>query len=279
MLSGYARNEWMTILAIGLVLTVTLAVVQWWVVAVVCVLATLALLSFFRDPHRRPPTQRGVVVAPADGRVSSIHELEHFEPLDGPATCIRIFLSVLDVHVNRSPLHGEVVSVHHKPGQYRNALNPESAEVNAATTTVLVHPIRRYPIAAVRQVSGMLARTIVCNARAGKVLQRGEKYGIIKLGSTTELYLPRDLVQRVEVQPGQKVKAGLTVVAALASLELKPGENGASPTPAEAPPPAKPENPATPADSDSAGNTATRRDSDGSLFEAAAEDASVPAKG
>ncbi len=228
MLSGYARKEWLTILAIGVVLSAAVGLL-WWPLSLLTAAATVALLSFFRDPYRRPPTQRGVVVAPADGRISSIHELEHHEALGGPATCIRIFLSVLDVHVNRSPLHAEVASVDHKPGQYLNALNPESAEVNASTTMVLVHPIRRYPVAVVRQVSGMLARTIVCAARPGQVLQRGQKYGIIKLGSTTELYLPTELIERVEVQPGQKVKAGLTVVAAITGKSTNTAEGVASP--------------------------------------------------
>ena len=213
MLSGYGKNEWLTIILIGLLLVIAAATLQWWWLVVLLVIAIVALLSFFRDPERRVPTQRGAVVAPADGLVSSIHELDHFEPFGGPAVCVRIFLSVLDVHVNRSPCHGSVESITYKAGDHRNALNPESAEDNESNLIVLVHPIRRYPVAAVRQVAGMIARTIVCAVREEQVLQRGQRLGMIKLGSTTELYLPKELKPRLNVQQGQKVKGGLTVLA------------------------------------------------------------------
>lgn len=215
MLSRHARNEWLTILVIGALLAVVAAVVGWWWAVPIVVGVALALAAFFRDPDRRVPTQRGVVVAPADGRVSSIHEIDYFEPLGGPAMCIRIFLSVFDVHINRSPCHGEVLSITHKPGAHRNALNPESAEDNESNLIVLVHPIRRQPIAAVRQVSGLLARTIVCHVERGQVVQRGQRIGLIKLGSTTELYLPASSQPQVMIQQGQKVYAGTTALAHL----------------------------------------------------------------
>ncbi len=222
MLSRDARPEWLTLLAIGTLLAFAAGLLGWWwVLALVCI-ATVALLAFFRDPNRRCPTQRGVMVAPADGRVSSIHELEHFEPFDDAATCVRIFLSVFDVHVNRSPCHGEVTRIEHRPGRYLNALNPDSAEQNEANLIVLVHPIRRYPLAAVRQVAGLLARTIHCSAREGQTVQRGQRIGIIKLGSTTELYVPRRMKPQVLVRRGEKVKAGLTVLVRVTAPEDTP---------------------------------------------------------
>ncbi len=213
MLSGYAKREWTTILAIGAMFTVTLFVVHLPILAAVAIVATLALLSFFRDPHRRPPTMRGVMVAPADGRISSIHRVDHYEPFDGPAVCIRIFLSVLNVHVNRSPCHGIVDSITHKPGDHLNALNPDSAEANESVFMLLRHPTRDDPVAAVRQVAGLLARTIVNAAGPDLVLQRGQRFGIIKLGSTTELYIPVSTQPQVTVEQGQNVKGGLTIVA------------------------------------------------------------------
>ena len=221
MLSGYGKREWLTILAIGLMCTGTFLVVGWyWAVLPVVIIAG-GLLSFFRDPPRRVPTQRSIVVSPADGRVSSIHEVEHFDPFDGPATCIRIFLSVLNVHVNRSPCHGVVESIEHRPGLHRNALNPESAQDNESTQLLLVHPVRRHPVAAVRQVAGLIARTIVCAAEQGKVLQRGQRYGMIKFGSTTELYLPKDHTPQVLVEQGQRVFGGLTVLAHVTSPQAQ----------------------------------------------------------
>lgn len=213
MLCGYAKREWSIVLAIGLMFTVTFTYVGLWPIGLIAAIATVAVLTFFRDPYRRPPTQRGVIVAPADGKITSIHRVERYEPFDGPAVCVRIFLSVLDVHINRSPCHGIVDSITPKEGQYLNALNPDSAEVNNSLTMVLLHPIRNHPVAAVRQVSGLLARTIVCDAKIGDVLQRGQKYGMIKLGSTTELYIPASAQPRIAVQDGQMVQGGLTVVA------------------------------------------------------------------
>ncbi len=220
MLSSYAKNEWITITAIGLLLTVASVVVGWWWLALLILPVTAALLAFFRDPNRKTPSQRGAMIAPADGRVSSIHQVEHFKPFEGPATCIRIFLSVLDVHINRSPCHGHVTTITHKPGDHKNALNPTSAETNESNLIVLVHPIRRHPLAAVRQVAGLLARTIACGVNEGDVVQRGQRIGMIKLGSTTELYLPADLDPKAAIQQGQMVYAGITVVATVTSKDL-----------------------------------------------------------
>ncbi len=177
----------------------------------------LALLSFFRDPPRRIPIDRAILVAPADGHISSIHEVEQFEPFGEPALCIRIFLSVLDVHVNRSPCHGQVASITHRPGRYMNALNPQSAAVNEQNLVVLVNPAHQRPVAAVNQISGAIARRIVCAVTPGTLLQRGQRFGMIKFGSTTELYIPRSLQPQAAVTLGQKVHGGQTIVARLAS--------------------------------------------------------------
>ncbi len=219
MLSSYGKYEWLTITAVGLMLTVTCAMLGWWWALLLILPVTAALLAFFRDPNRRTPSQRGAVIAPADGRISSIHEVEHFEPFGGPATCIRIFLSVLDVHINRSPCHGQVSSITHKPGDHKNALNPESAETNESNLIVLNHPIKGHPLAAVRQVSGLFARTIACGVHEGDVVQRGQRIGMIKLGSTTELYLPAEQQPQVAIGQGQKVYAGLTVLASVSSKD------------------------------------------------------------
>jgi phosphatidylserine decarboxylase len=219
MLSGYARKEWLTILAVGLVVALSLTLLGYWPAGVGVGVVTLGVLTFFRDPQRRTPAHRGAVVAPADGKISSVHELEFFPPFDGPATCVRIFMSVFDVHVNRCPCHGRVASLTHKPGQHRNTLNPESAEDNESLTTLLVHPIKEHPVAAVRQIAGLLARTIYNALEEGQVVQRGQRLGIIKLGSTSELYLPRSLKPAVKVRQGQKVLAGVTVLATVTPLE------------------------------------------------------------
>jgi phosphatidylserine decarboxylase len=213
MLTPYGKREWLTIIAITLlIVALDVFYLKWyWLAGAVAVFALL-LLSFFRDPNRHVPAQKGIMVSPADGRISSIHEVENYEPLGGPATCIRIFLSVADVHVNRAPCHGYVSAIVPKPGLYLNALNPKSAEVNESNLIVLVHPIKRTPIAAIRQVSGLIARRIVCGVQVGQTLQRGQRIGMIKFGSTTELYVPQSAKPEVEVRQGQYVWGGKTVL-------------------------------------------------------------------
>lgn len=215
MLSPFARSQCLIIIAAGAVLTGACLGLRWWGLAAVVAVATLALLAFFRDPNRQVPSRRGVVVSPADGRVRSIHRIDHFEPFDGPAHCVRIFLSVFDVHVQRSPLHGRVASIHRRDGPRGNALKEDSAEENAAVTMVLNHPTRDEPRAAVRQIVGMVARRIVCSPAEGDILQRGQRYGIIIFGSTVDLYLPEDQIAAIELQSGQRVNGGVTVVAEL----------------------------------------------------------------
>lgn len=223
MLSPHAKSEWTTIFVIGVLLSATAVLAGWWWLSIPLLIFTACLILFFRDPDRPIPTQRGIVVAPADGKVSSIHEVEYFEPFNGPATCVRIFLSVFDVHINRSPIHGVVTSITHKPGQHLSVLNPESAEVNEANLIILAHPVRRDNIAAIRQVAGQFARTICCTLNTGSVVQRGQRIGLIKLGSTTELYIPGRFNPQVVVEQGQYVYGGTTI---LANINLGPVHDG-----------------------------------------------------
>ena len=176
--------------------------------------AILALIVyFFRDPPRRVPPEPGLVVSPADGKVTELTHLDHDEFLGGPAVRIGIFLSIFNVHINRAPAAGRVIALRYSPGKFLNALNPESARQNENTWIGLEEeaPPRRRMV--VRQISGAIARRIVCNLRPGELVARGHKFGMIKLGSRTELILPdgEDLSIRVEV--GRRVKAGSSVVA------------------------------------------------------------------
>ncbi len=214
-LSSFAKNTWMPIGGIGGVLVVACLFYTYWITGVVVLVVTLALLAFFRDPFRVTPTQRGQMIAPADGKVSSIHRVKECEAFDGPGVCIRIFMSVFDVHVNRSPCHGRVVSVTHKAGKHINVLKVESAELNESVTMVLEHPTRKEPVCVVKQIAGAIARRIVCSVSDGDILQRGQRFGIIKFGSTVELYLPEPDEVNVQVKQGDRVYGGATVVAAV----------------------------------------------------------------
>jgi len=213
MLSRHARTEWLTILGIGAALLVALIVVGLWYLGILAALLALAVALFFRDPYRRTPTQRGLIVSPCDGRISSIHHLDHDPSLDGPAICVRIFISLLNVHITRSPCHGQVVTLTHKPGDHRSALNPDSLEGNESLHALMHHPTTGRPVIAMRWVAGMLARTIHCSCDEGDILQRGERTGLIKLGSTMELILPKEDEPRIEVVKGEKVVGGQTIIA------------------------------------------------------------------
>jgi phosphatidylserine decarboxylase len=184
----------------------------WCWLAVLPIALVAQLLCFFRDPKRTIPEGPHLIVAPADGTVTDVTPLATYDFLDGPAVRIGIFLSIFNVHINRAPFAGRVVETHYQPGQFLNALRPESAERNEFMWIGLERTDPPHLRFAVRQVSGMLARRIVCDLRPGSTISRGEKFGMIKLGSRTELILPAEAVQ-VLVRRGDKVRAGSDVVA------------------------------------------------------------------
>ena len=170
------------------------------------------LVSFFRDPPRRLPQEVAAVVAPADGKIVDVTPLENDLFIGGPAIRIGIFLSIFNVHINRAPLAGRVIDTLYRPGRFLNALKPESAELNESMWIGFERtdgPPRRF---AVRQISGMLARRIVCTLKPGDEITRGAKFGMIKLGSRTELILPAEGVE-VLVRIGQTVHAGADTMA------------------------------------------------------------------
>lgn len=172
----------------------------------------LQLLYFFRDPRRAIPDTPNLIVAPADGTVTDVTPLAQYDFLDGPAVRIGIFLSIFNVHINRAPFAGRVLEMNYRPGEFLNAMRPESAERNEfmwiGFERIDAPPLRF----AVRQISGMIARRIVCELAVGQTVTRGEKFGMIKLGSRTELIVPAEAVQ-VQVRPGDKVRAGSDIVA------------------------------------------------------------------
>jgi phosphatidylserine decarboxylase len=204
-------KPWAMGLGLLAVLGFVLAIAWLWIP---CLLLLAAMLGFFRDPPRRAPRIPGAVVSPADGKVDMIHANQDPEagPVGGP--CITIFLSVLDVHVNRAPYDGVVEAVRHRPGLFLNALNPESTTRNEANLIRLRSG--RFELA-VNQIAGVIARRIVCRVQPGQRLRRGERIGLIRFGSRTQLYLPPEA--RVQVEVGQRVRGGLSVMAYLPSAD------------------------------------------------------------
>lgn len=165
-------------------------------------------LFFFRDPPRKIVAQPNEIVSPADGKVVGIEDLEATPYYEGPCRRISIFMSILDVHVNRVPYDGTIRDIRYEPGQFKNAMKAETSECNEANTVWL--DTSHGPLT-VRQISGAIARRIVCVPKAGDTLKKGEKFGMIRFGSRTELYLPPEAEICVKLK--NKVRAGTTVVA------------------------------------------------------------------
>jgi phosphatidylserine decarboxylase len=168
-------------------------------------------LYFFRDPTRKIPEGEGVIVAPADGRVMAITDVPNEEFIDGPAKRIDIFLAVYNVHVNRMPLPGEVKHVGDRDGPYLSALKIEAGEKNAARTLGVVADEGGFRFM-VRPIVGAIARRIVCPVSVGDRFSRGERFGMIKFGSRTQIAIPADVPFDVRVEVGDKVQGGLTVL-------------------------------------------------------------------
>lgn len=184
----------------------------WWLAIVPLVL--LGWVGwFFRDPRRRVPQDAGIIVAPADGKVVEITRLDHDPFVGGPAVRIGIFLSIFNVHINRMPCAGRVIELRYSPGKFLNAQNPQSAIVNENMWIGMEEeaaPQRRFVM---RQISGLIARRIVCTLRPGESLERGRKFGMIKLGSRTELILRDEPGLRIATSLGDKLQAGESVMA------------------------------------------------------------------
>jgi phosphatidylserine decarboxylase len=182
--------------------------IGWWWATVPLTLFALACLGFFRDPERMPPAVTGAILAPADGRVMGVVDVD--DGWVGRAVRVSIFLSPLDVHVNRSPAAGLVRDVQYARGRFLAAYQDEASEVNERCTVALEGDSARLTV---RQIAGVLARRIVCRARPGDKLQAGERYGLIRFGSRTDLVVPRGTELRVRV--GDRVRGGETIMGVL----------------------------------------------------------------
>jgi phosphatidylserine decarboxylase len=184
-----------------------------WYLAPLSAAALGLVVYFFRDPKRDVPQEPGLVVSPADGTVAEVTRLERDEFIGGPAVRIGIFLSIFNVHLNRAPVASRVLALRYAPGEFLNALRPESAQRNESMWIGLEDPSPPHRRLAVRQISGAIARRIVCDLRPGEALERGQKFGMIKLGSRTELILPDMEGLSIDVAVGDRVRAGTTVLA------------------------------------------------------------------
>ena len=177
-----------------------------WFFVVLC----LCTIAFFRDPDRTPPDDPNVIVAAADGTVTDIVELDENAVLKSKTRRVGIFLSIFDVHTNRVPIDGRVVFRQHKPGLFVDARRPDCSDKNESMTWAFEGS--RVTVV-VRQITGAIARRIVAWANVGDELKKGERFGMIRFGSRTELYLP--LSATILVKVGDHVAGGATPIARL----------------------------------------------------------------
>jgi phosphatidylserine decarboxylase len=193
----------------AVILTLLAFLAGWVLLGIVLGLMGLAMAGFFRDPERQPPAGEGLVVSPADGKVVSVAGVKGDSPFLGSATRVSIFLSPLDVHINRTPVEGRIAKVTYQQGKFLAAYKEEASQRNEQNALSIVDSKGR--TLGVVQIAGVVARRIICRAKPGDRLARGERFGLIMFGSRTDTYLPEGC--QVEVTEGQRVKGGETVLA------------------------------------------------------------------
>jgi len=192
----------------GAIATLVAFLIGWNWLGLVGVAATIYLASFFRDPQRTPPPGDSIV-APADGRILKAELVQDERFLHGPAQQVSIFMSPLNVHVNRNPASGRVLEVRYNHGRYFRAF-ADKASLDNEQNAVVLEDLHGRRLAFV-QIAGFLARRIVCYLTPGMTVERAERCGLIMFGSRVDIFLPHEVELRVEV--GQRTRAGETVVA------------------------------------------------------------------
>ena len=180
------------------------AFISWIPCAVMCVILAL-VLWFFRDPERSASYEDGSFYSPADGKIVEISECDH--NFAGHAVKVGIFMNIFSVHVNRAPCTGKVDYLEYVPGKKIAAFSQKASEINERNYVGLSTQWGRVMMV---QIAGLVARRIVCRLTRGDVLEAGQRYGMIKLGSRVDLYMPSDTV--IKVKPGENVKAGETLI-------------------------------------------------------------------
>ena len=199
-----AREGIVYILVPGAV-TVLLLILGLWPIAIPFAIVTAFMAYFFRDPKREPPKDPHLVVSPADGRVTRVKRIE--EGNQQSAMLVSIFLSPLDVHINRAPIAGEITNVAYTRGKFLMATDENASLVNEQNALT----IRGEKITVVcKQIAGILARRIICWKQAGERVSLGERFGLIKFSSRTDILLPPQV--EVLVQQGARVRGGVTVI-------------------------------------------------------------------
>ncbi len=204
-----AAEGWIFIIPLAIV-TIILFALGWRTPGFVVLVLTVFVLFFFRDPDRTIPPGEGLVVSPADGKVIVVTDAYEPDYLKEDVKKISIFLSIFNVHVNRMPCDGTVELVKYNPGEFHVASVDKASLENEQTSVVIANKKNKV---LVKQIAGLIARRIVCYARPGSEITRGERYGLIRFGSRVDIFLPKD--SEVSVAVGDRVKGGRDVLAVI----------------------------------------------------------------
>lgn len=204
------------------------------VISIILSILTVFVISFFRDPEREVPGGEGIIVSPADGKVVKIQEIKNDAIYGGDAVCVSIFLSIFNVHVNRSPYEGIVKKVVYNHGKFLAAFDDKASLLNEQNSILIeINPpspplVTTLRVATrsyaehgneggdgggrilIKQIAGLIARRIVCWAKEGDRLDKGERYGLIRFGSRVDIFLPHDAELAVKV--GDKIKGGRDII-------------------------------------------------------------------
>ena len=175
--------------------------------SIIILVMVLFVLFFFRDPKRKVPEESNIIVSPADGRVMSVEEIFEDTYIKGKAIKISIFLSVFNVHINRSPIKGMVKSIVYRPGKYLPAFKSHASDINEKNTIAIEGSNVQILVS---QITGFIARRIVCWSKEGSALEKGERFGLIKFGSCTEIIVPDHI--KIKIKLGDKVRGAETII-------------------------------------------------------------------
>lgn len=204
------RKESLPFIAPLILLTIFIG---WWdcLFAFIPIIFIVLIAFFFRDPSRTIPSEPDIIVSAADGKVDIIDEIPSLdEHSNAKLKRVSVFLSVLDVHINRSPVTGKIIKTQYKQGEFHNAMDGKSSDLNENNLICIFYNGKKVWV---RQIAGMIARRIVCYLEKGSSVERGEKIGLIRFGSRTDIYLP--LEAEVIVKKGDRVRGGETIIARL----------------------------------------------------------------
>lgn len=204
------RRTVFSLLLLGIIFSIFSIIKPYWFLIIPAIIFWLFsgfVTYFYRDPERKIPQEKNAILAPADGKVVSIEDVQENDFLHDTVTRISIFMSPLNVHINRIPVSGQVDYVRYKPGKFLAAYRPEASAENEQAAVGITNGTFKILFT---QISGVLARRIICNVKEGDQVQQGHRYGMIQLGSRVDVYLAKNV--EVKVGINQRVQGGLSIL-------------------------------------------------------------------